>query len=64
MRNSSARFYEDGLRITHPPATKPALQDAGRRLLDADRDQDQAERIEQRDDGAFDLQNVIDVRRR
>jgi hypothetical protein len=33
-------------------------------LLDVNSDQDQSVRIEQRYDGAFDVQNVIDVRRR
>jgi hypothetical protein len=55
VRNSSARFREHRLRIPYAPATKPALQDAGRRLLDVDRDQYQAVWVAQRDDGALDL---------
>jgi hypothetical protein len=64
VRNSSPRFYEDGLRIPYAPSAKPTLQDARRRLLHIYRDQYQSVRIEQRDNGALDLQNVIDVRRR
>ena len=54
--NASARFDENGLWIKHPPATKAALQDAGWRLLNVDRDEDQPVRIKQRDDRAFVLE--------
>ena len=34
----SARFREHRLRIAHPPSANASLQNAGRRLLDVDRD--------------------------
>jgi hypothetical protein len=61
--NAEPGFREDWLRITRPPSAKPALQDAGRSLLNVDRDQCQAEWIEQRDDGALDLHRSMHDRR-